>query len=313
MLMAVMESYSAELTLTPTSSRLDAIKTLVLDAVTSPKTRTLYSQALDEFLGWVASTQQPEFSKAAVNGWRAHLESTGLAPSSINVRLSAVRKLAMEAADNGLMDSSLASGIQRVHGAKSLGTRMGNWLSGSQAQDFLTAPDATTVKGMRDRAILALMLGAGLRRSEVAALNVEHIQQREGRWVICDLVGKHGRVRSIPIASWIKAAIDRWLSAAGVSTGRIFRSMNKADRIVGDGMTAQAVYNLVSEYATSLGIQLAPHDCRRTFAQLARKGNASIEQIQLSLGHASVQTTERYLGTRLDLVDSPSDRLGLRL
>jgi site-specific recombinase XerD len=227
--------------------------------------------------------------------------------------MAAIRKLATEAADNGWIAADAAAGISRVRGAKRHGVRLGNWLSQNQAQTLLDAPDVATVKGARDKAILAVMLGAGLRRSEVADLTVEHLQQREGRWVIVDLIGKHGRVRSIPIASWVKAAVDRWLVAASISAGRVFRAVNKGGRVTGEGMTPQAAYNLVVQYAAHLGVKLAPHDMRRTFAQLARKADASLEQIQLTLGHASVQTTERYLGTRQDLADSPSDRIGLRI
>ena len=150
------------------------------------------------------------------------LEARGLAPSSINVKLAAVRKLAAEAADNGLLDLQTAQAIQGVKGAPIKGARMGKWLSRTQAQELLDAPDASTLKGKRDVALLAVLLGAGLRRGEVAALTVEHIQQRDGRWVIVDLLGKHGRVRSVPIASWIKCAIDRWTEAAGITEGRLF-------------------------------------------------------------------------------------------
>jgi site-specific recombinase XerD len=121
------------------------------------------------------------------------LEARGLGSVSINVRITAVRKLAVEAANNGLLAPELAAGISRVKGAKSKGVRVGNWLSLRQAQALLNAPDATTKKGLRDRAMLAILFGCGLRRSEVAALTLMHIQQRDNRWCIVDVVGKHGR------------------------------------------------------------------------------------------------------------------------
>jgi integrase len=102
----------------------------------------------------------------------------------------------------------LAAGIQRVKGAKRQGVRMGNWLTHKQAEDLINAPDPNRLKGKRDRALLAVLIGCGLRRSEAAALTFAHIQQREGRWVIVDLIGKHGRVRSVPMPSWAKVAID---------------------------------------------------------------------------------------------------------
>jgi hypothetical protein len=146
------------------------------------------------------------------------MEARGLGAVSINVRITAVRKLAVEAADNGLLAPELANGMTRVKGVASKGVRLGNWLSVKQAQTLLNTPDVTTTKGMRDRAILAVLLGCGLRRSEVAALTVAHVQQRDGRWCIVDLVGKHGRVRTIPMPTWVKVAQDAWTAVAGVMT-----------------------------------------------------------------------------------------------
>ena len=103
-----------------------------------------------------------------------------------------------------MLAPELAQGISRVKSVKSTGIRVGNWLSQKQAQVLLSAPDITTVAGMRDRAILAVLLGCGLRRSEVAALTFAHVQQRDGRWCIVDLVGKHGRVRTAPMPAWVK-------------------------------------------------------------------------------------------------------------
>jgi integrase len=179
---------------------------------------------------------------------------------------------------------------------------------------MVKAPDIATLKGKRDRALLAVMIGCGIRREETARLNVEHVQQREGRWVIVDMTGKGGRVRSVPMPSWTKAAIDVWIHAAAFTSGRLFRPVNKGDRLAGDGMTAQSIFETVKKYAAEIGVGgIAPHDLRRSFAKLAHKGRAALEQIQLSLGHASIQTTERYLGVRQDLTDAPCDHLGLKL
>src|SRR5271169_1208659 len=192
------------------------LKALVLDSVSSPTTRRMYNMALDEFMAWFQQESRPGFTKAIVSAWRVSLEARGLSSSSISVRLSAIRKLAVEAADNGLLRPELAAGIVRVKGVKTIGVRVGNWLSLPQAQDLLRAPDIATIKGQRDRAILAVLLGCGLRRSEVATLTFAHIQQRDGRWCIVDLVGKHGRVRTAPMPTWVKVAIDAWTLPAGV-------------------------------------------------------------------------------------------------
>src|SRR5262252_5780969 len=175
------------------------LKALVLDSVSSPITRRVYNLGLDEFFAWYSQEPRPGFTKATVAAWRVALEARGLGAVSINVRITAVRKLAVEAADNGLLAPELANGITRLKGVKSKGVRLGNWLSVRQAQTLLNAPDVSTNKGLRDRAILAVLLGCGLRRSEVAALTIGHIQQRDGRWCIVDLRGKHGRVRTIPM------------------------------------------------------------------------------------------------------------------
>jgi integrase/recombinase XerD len=287
------------------------LKSLALDSLSSAHSRRAYVNALDDFQQWCGLNAADGFTKATVQRYRAALEERGLAPSSINVRLSAIRKLAAEAADNGLLVPEPAAAIGRVKGAKRLGTRTGNWLTQSQAEQMLALPNRATCKGKRDRALLCLLIGCGLRREELALLTVEHIQQRNARWVLVDLQGKGKRVRTVPMPAWTKAAIDQWVAAAGISAGRLLRAVNKGNRIVGEGMTAQSVFECVGQYGRQIGLKIAPHDLRRTFAKLAHKGHAALEQIQISLGHASIQTTERYLGIEQDLTDAPCDHLGL--
>ena len=287
---------------------------LVLDSLTSEHSRRAYERSLLDFLAWHAGQGRPQLSKALVQAYKVKLQSDGLAPATINQRLSAVRKLAREAADNGLVDQALANGIKAVKGVKTAGVRSGNWLTKEQAQELLNAPDTATLKGLRDRALLAALIGCGLRRSEAAELTYEHIQQRDGRWVVCDLVGKGNRTRTVPMPSWTKSAIDEWSHACGIAAGRVFRAIHKGGYVCGEQVSAQAVADVVREYADQCGLgNVAAHDLRRTFAKLAHKGGSGLDQIQLSLGHASIQTTERYLGVGQDLVDAPCDRLGLRL
>src|SRR5260370_1087407 len=212
----------------------EKLKTLVLDSVSSPITKRGYNMALDEFLLWFQQAPRPGLTKATVSAWRVSLEDRGLGSSSIIIRMSAIRKLAAEAADNVLLAPELAAGISRVKSAKTQGIRTGNWLSQRQAQALLSEPDITTLRGLRDRAILAVLLGCGLRRSEVAALNSAHVQQRDGRWCIVDLKGKHGRVRTMPMPTWVKVAIDAWTCAAGVADGFVFRPVNRADHAAGE-------------------------------------------------------------------------------
>ena len=289
----------------------NTMQSLVLDGVSSQHTRRAYEQALEEFLIWLSSDPSSSFTKAAVQKYRTELHIKELAPSSINVRMSAIRKLAREAADNDLLAPEIAAGIGRVRGVRRTGVRLGSWLTREQADQLLKAPDLGTVKGARDAALLAVLLGSGLRRSEAVALTFGHIQQRNGRWVIADLVGKHGRIRTIPVPDWVEGAIKRWGDAAAISDGRIFRPVDKKGRVGTQSLSPQAVFWILRTYAAGIGLSVSPHDMRRSFAHFAYDGQAALEQIQFSLGHASVVTTEIYLGARQDLRDAPCDHLGL--
>jgi len=262
---------------------------IVLDGLPSEHSRRAYERALVDFFLWYRGVGHPKLGKAVVQRYAAELRETGMSSSSIN-------------------------GIRAVKGARSEGRRTGNWLTREEAQAWLSAPDKRTMRGQRDRALLAVLIGCGLRRSEAAGLTFEHVQQRDGRWVLVDLIGKRDKIRSVPMPNWAKAAIDEWSRRSGVSESLVFRAINKGDRVVGNGITPQAIYNIIVGYAKESEKKgVAPHDLRRTFAKLAHKGGAAIDQIQLSLGHESIQTTEDYLGVEQDLTDAPCDHLGLRL
>ena len=292
---------------------------LVLNGITSEHSRRSYRTSLVRFFLWVRTSGAlggpPNFSKAMVGEYRATLLEAGLSPATLNLRLAPVRRLAREMADNGLLDPATAAAIERVPGVTRRGTRLGNWLTKEQANDLLNAPDPQTLNGKRDRAILALLIGCGLRRAELLRLDVECLQLREARWVIPDLEGKGNRVRTVTVPAGVKARIDVWTKAAAISEGRIFRPVSRGGVVSGEAiLDEKVVWRLVVRYAreTELG-KLAPHDLRRTCAKLCRKAGGDLEQIQLLLGHASVQTTERYLGTEQSLVSAVNDGLGLDL
>jgi site-specific recombinase XerD len=315
-----------------------AIIDLVTQSVDSPHSKRAYSRALIDFLEWYEQNGRPGFTKANINAYRESMLQAGKSRSSINQALSAIRKLASEAADNGLVPPTLAYGVERVKGVKQEGVRAGNWLTAEEAQMLVNTPvrrlqreEIPLLKALRDQAVLALLIGTGLRRSEAAGLTWEMIQQRDGRWAIIDLVGKRGRVRSIGIPPWVKVALDRWAKASGVRQGRLFRALNKDGRLAGrvktkngrwaDGnLTPQAIYNIVKEHVLAAGLYneqgepvLAAHDLRRTAAALALKGGADLRQIQQMLGHASITTTERYLEPMRSLQVTAGDFIQLEL
>jgi integrase len=185
---------------------LEQCRTAVLNSLVSAESRRSYKYGTTEFIAWYCSEPRLALNRVVVLRYRQYLESRSLAPS-INVRLAAVRRLAYEAPDSGLLSPELVAGIRRVKGAKCLGVRTGNWLSLEQAQTLLKATGRTSLRETRDKAILALLLGCGLRRSELVALQFEHLQSRDGHWVILDLIGKGRHIRTVPVPEWVKIAL----------------------------------------------------------------------------------------------------------
>ena len=291
---------------------LDQAEASVLNSLPSKESRRGYRHAIEEFIAWYCSEPRLSFNRTVVTRYRIHLESRHLAPGTINGRLAAIRWLAYEAADSGLLSPELAAGIRRVKGAKYLGVRLGNWLAAGQARVLLQVPDCTTLKGKRDRALLAILSGCGLRRREAAELDIAHFQLREDHWAIVDLVGKGRRVRNVPVPEWVKAAIDSWLASAKIAHGRLFRCVCRAGRPWGDGMTERVVWHVVKDCAKQAGVEkLAPHDLRRTCARLCHAAGGELDQIQFLLGHVSVQTTEKYLGCQQRIRGAVNDRIGI--
>ena len=284
---------------------------LALDGLASPHTRRAYRAALDEFLTWSQGEQPSVMSKALVNSYKAMLLEKKLAPATINLRLAAVRRLAQEAADNGLLDVSIAAAISKVRGVRLYGVRIGRWLTSAGARQLLGIPNSGSLRGKRDRALLAVLLGCGLRRDETASVSVAQFRIVEDRWVIADVVGKHGRIRTVAVPIWAKAAVDVWCRAGSIMAGRLFRQITKCSAVKGEGFTGQAIYDIVLAHARKVDPDVRPHDLRRSFARLAHEGHAPIEQLSITLGHASIATTEKYIGAKQHFRVAPCDVLDL--
>jgi integrase len=172
--------------------------------------------------------------------------------------------VAYEAADSGLLSPELAAGIRRVKGVRRIGVRLGNWLTADQGRSLLLNSQGYSLRCKRNNAILALLIGCGLRRGELLALTAASVQLREEHWVIADLHGKAGHIRTVPIPLWVKAALDRWTEASGIKDGCLFRAINKSGKIWGQGMTPKVLWEIVKRAAEAAGIdKLAPHDLRR--------------------------------------------------
>ena len=216
-----------------------------------------------------------------------------------------------EARKNGMLWAEEAANLTEVPNIPQKGTRLGNWLTREQAKELLAVPDRTTLKGKRDYVLLAMLVGCALRREELAALDVDTIQLREGRWVLADLEGKGRRVRTVAIPAWVKQGINAWMTAAGVEDGRLLRAVSKGGKVK-ESMSGWAVWSVVEHSAREIGIErFGAHDLRRTCAKLCRKNGGNIEQIKFLLGHSSIQTTERYLGSEQEIEIAVNDNLGL--
>ncbi len=294
---------------------LEQSRTAVLNSLAAASSQESYGHAIDEFTGWYCSEPRLAFNRTVVLRYRFFLEQKQLAPSTINVRLAAVRRLAYEAADAGLLSPELAAGIRRVKGAKRLGKRVGNWLTLDQARSLVRRDSeselALSLREKRDRAIVALLLGCGLRRAELVGLHVDDLQLREDHWIIADLVGKAKHVRTIPVPRWVKNAIDDWTRMANISNGYLFRKVDRTDKVWGERLSAKAIWHIVKRAAKRAGIDgLAPHDLGRSCAKFCHMAGGELEQIQFLLGHVSVQTTEQYLGCKQKLRDAVNDKLG---
>jgi site-specific recombinase XerD len=293
---------------------LDHCKTAVLNSLGSPASRRVYEYAIDQFIAWYCSEPRLAFNRIVVVRYRLYLESRHLAANTINQQLAAVRRLAHEAADAGLLSPELAAGISRVKGVKQLGFRSGNWLSLEQSSEVLKHASGDGMRAKRDYAMLAMLFGCGFRRSELVGLELDEIQMRQGHWAVVDLVGKGGHIRTVPIPNWVKAALDQWTRAARVKEGKVFRAVARRGKVWGSGISQNVVWYVVKTCCQRAGLEhIAPHDLRRTCAKLCHDGGGELEQIQFLLGHSSVQTTERYLGCKQNLGHPVNDLFDLRM
>jgi site-specific recombinase XerD len=165
---------------------LDHCKSAVLNSLGSPASCRVYEYAIDQFIAWYCSEPRLAFNRIVVVRYRMYLETRGLAANTINQQLAAVRRLAHEASDSGLLSPELAAGISRVKGVKQLRFRSGNWLTAEQSKEVLKHACGASVRAKRDYAMLAMLFGCGLRRSELVGVELDEVQMRQGHWAVVD-------------------------------------------------------------------------------------------------------------------------------
>lgn len=273
-----------------------------------------YRGALNAFATWCRDHQRLSFTKKNVLAYRQFLIQTKrLAPKSVNLQLTALRCVAKEGSSSNTLEADEARKILEVPTLPNRGVRVGNWLTKERAKRILAAPNKKTLAGKRDYLVLMLILTAGLRRAEVAQLDVAVLQERENRWVLANLRGKGQRLRTIPLPAPAAEAWEDWVESAGIVQGRVIRGVSKYGKVMGAGVLENTIWRIVRQYAIrALGKSVAPHDLRRTFGRLSYAVRKDILEIQRMYGHSSVMTTERYLGVQVDLIDPVNDHLGLR-
>jgi integrase len=274
----------------------DALADAAVQSLSSTHSRRIYRGHIVRFLASGLS-----LTREGIQRFMRDIESR-CGPVSVNHALSAVRLLAREAFARGQIDSQNMQAISSIRGVARRGVRLGNWLDIGGLREMLRAAERGP-HGVRNAAILAVLAGCGLRRAEVVSLRWGQYQTRAGRAVWIDIVGKGKRSRSVPIAQWVVRYLDVYRdSLAKLGDGLALISTDTPTGLVFGGLGEQGVYYLVRDAAKAAGLpSVAPHDLRRTYSKLARAGGCPIEQIQVTLGHAEISTTQRYLGTELEL------------
>ena len=292
---------------------LDVLVHVVINSLPSPRSKRVYHMAIRHFVGYLQSQKEPVLDKLFLQTYISAMQDEGIGEASINLRLAAIRKLSREAEELKIWPETVTAAFVSVKKIPQRGKHIGNWLTLEQAQQLINAPDIAPPRGLRNRAILATLLGCGIRRNELVNLSPAQLQVREGRWVITDLVGKRNKTRTVTVPFWVKQCIDAYLAATQICSGRLFQAMCKGGRIQRDHISSESVYELVKRYGRQCGFSITPHDLRRTYAKLALKNGARIDQIQLNLGHESLATTQVYLGNELDLKNGPGDFLPIQI
>lgn len=271
-----------------------------LRTLNSPLSRKKYASTYREFGQDLTADRVLEFIARGRDG--------GSSPATINRKLSAL-KFAARSGDWCSKDDAAA--IEAIAGIPMRGVRTGNWLSLVKARELLDVP-GTGPRAARDRAFLAMLVGAALRRAELVSLQISHLQTIDGRLCVMNLRGKGGRVRTVPLPEWCVVPLNAWIGLAGITSGPVWLRVFRSGAVGRRGLGEHRIHTLVQEHGARIGVPgLAPHDLRRTFAQLARKGSAPIEQIKETLGHSSIETTERYLGGKMDLENPACDAIRL--
>jgi len=287
--------------------------------ITNEKTRRAYKNDVTEFSRFIGIGSPEEMrlvTRAHVISWRKQLESRDLATSTIRRKLSAISSLFDYLCERNAVTHNPVNGVKRPMSNNNEGTTPA--LSDSQARKLLDAPPKNTLKGKRDRAILAILLYHGMRREELCNLKVKDLQSREGVSHF-KIHGKGGKIRFIPVNPVAQRLISAYMEACGHKEelkGPLFRPVrNNRTGELNRALNPNSVYrNILRKYGHQSGLNaevkgLCVHSLRATAATNALSHDADIAKVQEWLGHANVSTTRLYDRRSTRPEDSPTFRV----
>jgi len=298
--------------ITTNTEGMQALIASILSAPLARSTRAASARKMQDFLMWWDANGRRPLTTELVLAYAGKLRDERKSATYIGHCLTAVKKIARAAAMRRWIDSIDMDGILQVKGPKIHPTRIGQWLSADEMVTLMSFPDRSTLIGHRDYVMLGLMLYCGLRCNEVSMVRWEHLQIRDQRPAIINLVGKGDKARSIPMPPFLYTAAHDWMLAAGIEDGYVLRALDggTAKAISDLPITRLGVYKRVKKYVSLLGKPgITPHDLRRTFGRVSRDNGAELDQIQQSYGHANVSTTGQYIGGNLNFRNAPCDVL----
>jgi len=262
----------------------------------SPETVRSYHAHVGQFVDWCTdhSLDPATAGEADLERYRADLVAEGYERGTIAVKLSVVRRLYEAATWRGLRPDNPAAGLKAP---KERGTRADRvkYLPLAGFRELLDAPDKTTPKGKRDRAILALLGYHGLRVSEVARLPLDGLHLGDPAWVT--VTGKGAKTRQVYLTTKTRKTLETWLAArpAGGGHRRVFVTLDR--RTGGEPLSGRSIRRMVDGHLEALGLKedgVSCHSLRHSFATWSLAGGAKLEAIQDALGHSSVETTQVY-------------------
>ena len=276
--------------------------------------RQTYYTALTQFFNWHSAGDNQGITAEIIREYLLYLENNGKSKATISTTLSVLRQLFKDLRRLEVIDEKIYHDLLEIKFKRPLGQRHKTWLEQEDVQKLINNLDSEKMSIVRDRALIAIMTGCGLRRFEVSDLKITQMKQVQRRWAFTDIKGKGDRYRTVAIPEYSMKCLDEWLEISKHmgKTDRIFFSVRKNGEIGNTMITPQGIRDIVVKHSKNiLDKEILPHDLRRTYAQLSYKAGAPLRQVQLSLGHSSIRTTEIYLGVDQDLTTAPGDYIDI--